>query len=83
MRHVPLADLQVNAAELTAAMDAGEQVVITVGGRDYRLLAAAPELTADRRRVMEETMQFRQQLRDRGVRITRDEVRAWIDEGRP
>ena len=82
MRHVPLSDLQANAAELNAAIDAGEEVVITMGTRDYRLVAAAGALALDRRRAMEEAAAFRQELRDRGVRVTRDEVRAWIDLGR-
>ena len=83
MRHVPLSDLQANAAELTAAMDAGELVCVTLGGREYRLVEEQPTLTPDRRTAMQTVALHRQQLRKRGVRIAQHEVRDWIDQGRP
>ena len=83
MRHVPVTDLQANAAELTAAMDAGEEVVITLDGREYKLVAAQPVLTPERRQAMEEAAASRQRLKEQGVRITREEIRDWINEGRP
>ena len=83
MRHVSIADLAANATELTAAADAGDEVVVTYEGREYRLIAADSKLPPDRQRVMDETTAFRERLRARGVRVTREEVRAWIDEGRP
>lgn len=83
MRHVPAAELKDNAAELVAALDAGEDVVVTLGGRGYRLVATEATLSAERRRAMEELAAFRQALRESGVRVTRDEIKAWINEGRP
>ena len=83
MRHVPAADLKDNAAELVAALDAGEDVVVTLEGRGYRVVATEPTLPAERRRAMEELAKFRQELRESGVRVTRDEIKTWINEGRP
>lgn len=83
MRHVPLPELQANTAELTAAMDAGEEIVITLGGRDYKLVATRPDLSPERRQAMEETAAFRERLRNRGARVTHEDIRAWANEGRP
>ncbi len=89
MRHVPLADLQANAAELTAAMDAGEEVMISLGGRGYKLVAASDLIEPDaaaiverRRQALEELRASRAELRAQGVSVTREDVRAWINEGR-
>ena len=83
MRHVPIADLEANAAELTAAMDAGEEIVVTIGGRDYRLEKTQIDLPAPRQQAMKDMASFREKLRVRGVQVSPQEVRGWIDEGRP
>ena len=82
MRHVPVSELQANAAELTAAIDAGEEVVITLEGREYKLVAAHPVLTPERRLAMEEAAAFRRHLREQGVRVTPDEISDWIKGSR-
>ena len=89
MRHVPAADLQANAAELTAALDAGEEVVVTLEGRDYQLVAAPVDLRPDdpatieqRRHALADLQLFRDDLRSQGLRVTPSEIREWINEGR-
>ena len=82
MRHVSIAELKENAEELVAVADAGEELVITLGGREYRLVAAQPILTEERRSAMERMSVLREELRRQGVQVTRDEIKAWKNEGR-
>lgn len=84
MRHVPLDDLKANAKELAAFVDAGEELVITLDGRDFKLVAAPDRATLDRRRrAFEQLTAFREDLKSKGVRVTRAEIKEWINEGRP
>ncbi len=82
MRHVSIAELKDHAEELVAVADAGEELVITLGGREYRLVAAQPGLTEERRSAMARMSDLREELRQQGVRVTRDEIKAWKNEGR-
>lgn len=83
MRHVPIAEFKDRLSEVVAAAEAGEEIVITRHGRDVVKLVAVDQDAAVRRRDTIEAMaSLRQELRAKGVRATRAEVREWIVEGR-
>jgi prevent-host-death family protein len=83
MRHVPIAEFKDRLSEVVAAAEAGEEIVITRHGRDVVKLVAVDQDAAVRRRDTIEAMaSLRQELRAKGVRATREEVREWIVEGR-
>ena len=76
--------VKTHLAQLLARVEAGEEITITRRGVDVARLvpvdkgdvnsatAAAGELRA-----------LRSQLRQAGTKVTRKEIRAWINEGRP
>ncbi|WP_174280556.1 hypothetical protein [Sphingomonas bacterium] len=87
MRHIALPDFQANAEPVVDALDAGEEVLLTARGRHYRLSATPaavddPAVVERRRRALADLKAFRSDLRASGVRVTREEVRDWISEGR-
>lgn len=84
MRHVPIAAVKDKLSEYVAAAEAGEEIVITRHGREVAKLAPADGVIIERRQAALAGMAaLRERLRDEGVRISREEIRDWIDEGRP
>lgn len=76
-------EAKTHLSALLARVQKGERIVITKHGKPIAVLvpAAKPDLDA-RKRALERLFAFREELRSRGVRVTRDEVKAWINEGR-
>ena len=84
MRHVPIAEFKDRLSEVVAAAEAGEDIVITRHGRDViRLVAVEQDVAARRRAAIEAMTTLREELRAKGVSVTREDVRDWIAEGRP
>jgi prevent-host-death family protein len=84
MRHVPIAAVKDKLSEFVSAAEAGEEIVITRHGREVAKLTPADGAIIERRRAALAGMAaLRERLRDEGVRIGREEIRDWIDEGRP
>lgn len=83
MRHVPIAEFKDQLSKVVAAVEAGEEVMITRHGRDIvKLVAADQDVIARRKTAMEGLFALRQRLRAKGIGATREEVREWIEEGR-
>lgn len=84
MRYVPIAEFKDRMAEVMTAAVNGEDVIITRHGRDYvRLVPMQNDDVEAKRRALADLAAFRAAQRDRGVPpTTRDDIRAWIDEGR-
>ncbi len=83
MRHVPIAEFKDRLSEIVAAAEAGEDIVITRHGRDViRLVAVEQDVAARRRAAIEAMTTLREELRAKGVSVTREDVRDWIAEGR-
>ncbi|PAX06869.1 type II toxin-antitoxin system Phd/YefM family antitoxin [Sphingomonas lenta] len=88
MRHVPIAEFKDRLSEYVAAAEAGEEVVITRHGRTVARLVAPEEpqedVVARRRAVLANMARLREELRARGFpAATPEEIREWINEGRP
>ena len=83
MRHVPIAAVKDKLSEYVAAAEAGEEIVITRHGRDVAKLTPTDAAIVERRRAaLADMATSRAKLRERGVSVTREEIREWIDEGR-
>lgn len=93
MKHVDIRDVEAQLPSLLEAAENGERVVITRGGAPVAQLLGwavrtdelpveppSPEEVARRRQAMTE---LREMARRRGQRVSLDEIKAWIDEGRP
>jgi len=64
-------------------VQAGEEITITRHGRPVALLSpAAPRDVGAVAAALQTLKEVRQTLIKRGVKVRRDEVRAWINEGR-
>ena len=93
MRHVSVAELKIDAEELIAAVEAGEEVAVTRDGRDVVRLTLVPSMPIADARTPEQKERQRQAvdaawalgqhiLQTRGP-TTSAEIRTWIEEGRP
>lgn len=83
MRHVSIAAVKDKLSEYVAAAEAGEEIVITRHGRDVAKLTPTDAAIVERRRAaLADMAASRAKLRERGVSVTREEIREWIDEGR-
>jgi prevent-host-death family protein len=86
MRHVPIAEFKDHLSELVAAVERGEEVVITRHGKPaVRLIPAQEPIEQRRRRAREALAQMartRERMRSEGRTATIDEMIAWKNEGR-
>jgi prevent-host-death family protein len=83
MRHVPIAEFKDRLSEIVASVETGEEVMITRHGRDVaKLVSPEGDIVTRRRTAMEGLARLREEQRRLGVRVTREEAREWIDEGR-
>ena len=86
MRHVPIAEFKDHLSELVAAVERGEEVVITRHGKPAVRLIAAEESIEERRRRAREALarmaRARERMRSEGRTATIDEMIAWKNEGR-
>jgi prevent-host-death family protein len=66
-------------------VEKGEEITITWRGKPVARLVPIEEEAARRARVAEAIAgihEFREKLRRRGVRVTFEEIKEWIEEGR-
>lgn len=84
MRHVPIAQFKDKMSEFMAAAESGEDIVITRHGRDYMKLVPVEEDRMARQRAAVDAMfALGQKIRAKYGPTSPEEIRAWIDEGRP
>ena len=79
---VGIFEAKTHLSDLVARVQAGERITITKHGRAVAMLVA-PEPSRDRKAVRERIAAWRETFAERGVQLTREEIRAMIDEGRP
>jgi prevent-host-death family protein len=86
MRHVPIAEFKNRLSELIAAVEAGEEIVITRHGRAAVRVVSMHDQEALRQQREEAVRRLRahvDQMRAQGRTATAEERKAWINEGRP
>jgi len=87
MRHVPIAEFKDKLSEIVAAAEAGEEIVITRHGRPavkvIAFAASEEAQRAERRAILDGFAELRAAMRERGAKVTREEIIAWKNEGRP
>lgn len=85
MRAVPVTEFTQDISELIEAVGGGEEIIFTRDGLPVaRLMPPQPDDEARlRRAAIMRSVELREQLRAQGVRVTKAEIREWIDEGRP
>ena len=84
MRTIALAEAKDHFSEIVAAAEAGEEILVTRHGKPaVRILAANDEAVRLRnRQAFAKFAEVRRSLAQRGVKITRDEMMEWKNEGR-
>jgi prevent-host-death family protein len=77
-------EAKTNLSSLVEEVEKGGEVVITRHGKPVARLVRAedpftPEKIAERRKAMAE---LREMARKRGLRVSQEEIKSWIEEGR-
>jgi prevent-host-death family protein len=84
MKHVGMFQAKTNLSSLVEEVEKGGEVMITRHGKPVAKLVRAedqvtPDELARRRKAMEE---LREMARKRGLRISHEEIKSWIEDGR-
>ena len=85
MRHVPIAEFDDRAAEIFAAAESGEQIVITRNGRDVLKLVVVEdqdERMARQRGAVAAAYALGKEIRAKYGPTSVAEIREWLEEGR-
>lgn len=86
MRSVRLSEAKDHLSEFVAAVEEGEEIVITRHGRPAARLVPIMDqgaIEARGRQALEDLARLRARLRAKGVTVTAAEMKSWKDEGRP
>ena len=84
MKHVGMFEAKTNLSSLVEEVEKGGEVVITRHGKPVAKLVRAesglsPEQIARQRQAVAE---LREMARKRGLRISHEEIKSWIEDGR-
>lgn len=85
-RHVPISEFKDHCSELVAAVEGGEEIVITRHGKPAARVCAASRVTDEQRQRARDALarmaELRAQMRAKGMTATIEEMIAWKNEGR-
>lgn len=85
-RHIPISEFKDRASELVAAVERGEDFVITRHGKPAAKVVAVPPEDIDRRErviaAFDKLATMRATMRAEGRSVTMQEIIAWKNEGR-
>lgn len=85
MKHVGMFEAKTNLSSLVEEVERGGEIVITRHGKPVAKLIGAgaqrhnPEAIERRRQAIAE---LREMARKRGLRVSQDEIKSWIEDGR-
>lgn len=84
MKHVGIFEAKTNLSSLVDQVEKGQEIVITRHGKPVARLVRAEdrhsaEAIARRRQAIAE---IREMARKRGLRVSHDEIKSWIEDGR-
>jgi prevent-host-death family protein len=85
MKHVGIFEAKTHLSNLLEEVEKGAEVVITRHGKPVAKLVQCadqpdPEIVAKRRQAL---LDIRELVKKRGTRVSLEEIKSWIDEGRP
>jgi prevent-host-death family protein len=84
MKHVGMFAAKTNLSSLVEEVEKGGEVVLTRHGKPVAKLVRAddpftPEKIAERRQAIAE---LREMARKRGLRVSHEEIKSWMEDGR-
>lgn len=79
--HVNVGEAKAKLSELLAKVEEGEDVVIS-RGNDVIARLVRETVRRSPQEAAASLIRSREKLRAQGVRVSQDEIREWIDEGR-
>jgi prevent-host-death family protein len=85
MRHVPIAELKDHISEFIAAVEAGDEIVITRHGKAAARLVPVVDREQRRQRAVaaaDRLKQMREKMRRERRTVTLQEITDWKNEGR-
>jgi len=85
MKHVGVFEAKTHLSTLLEEVEQGGEVVITRHGKPVAKLVTYqaepdPDIVAKRRQAL---LEIRELVKKRRTRISLEEIKSWIDEGRP
>lgn len=84
MKHVGIVEAQGHLSDLVQEVQNGGEVVLTRDGKPVAKLVRPtevdPAIVERRRQALRE---LREMAKKRGLKITPEEIKEWINEGRP
>ncbi len=85
-RHIPISEFKDHASELVAAVERGEELVITRHGKPAARVSPAQPIAENQRRkslnAFARLAEMRAEQRAMGMRTTIEEIIEWKNEGR-
>jgi prevent-host-death family protein len=84
MKHVGMFEAKTNLSSLVEEVEKGGEVVITRHGKPVaKLVRAERQLSAEQIARQRQAMaELREMARKRGLRISHEEIKSWIEDGR-
>lgn len=84
MKHVGIFEAKTNLSSLVEQVEGGQEIVITRHGKPVARLVRAeerhtPEAISRRRQAI---ATLREMARKRGLMVSQEEIKSWIEEGR-
>jgi prevent-host-death family protein len=86
MKHVPVAAFKDRVSEYIAEAATGEEIIITRHGKPAARLISAEdddERKSRTRAALDALQNHRERMLKEGRTATADEIKSWINEGRP
>ena len=84
MKHVGMFEAKTHLSSLVEEVEKGGEVVITRHGRPVaRLVRAEEQLSPEQVAKQQQAVaELREMARQRGLRISHEEIKSWTEEGR-
>jgi prevent-host-death family protein len=84
MKHVGMFEAKTNLSSLVEEVEKGGEVVITRHGKPVaKLVRAESKLTPEQiARQRQAVAELREMARKRGIRVSHEEIKSWMEDGR-
>ena len=84
MKHVGMFEAKTNLSSLVEEVEKGGEVMITRHGKPVaKLVRAEDRLTPDQiAKQRQAVAELREMARRRGLRVSHEEIKSWIEDGR-
>jgi prevent-host-death family protein len=76
-------ELKTHSSEILKMVESGETITVTRHGKPIAQIVPVSDSAIKRREAFEGMLALSKSFKDRGGKITHDEIKSWINTGRP